>query len=237
LSSKRSEKGEARSRARAQALQMLFTRDFVDESECGPDNVTEVLDNVVIEDYAKELYDGVVSNIDAIDRTISQASENWTISRMPATDKSILRIAVYELLYRNDIPSGVSINEAVELAQHFGGEDDSYRFVNGVLGKVAKQIENGYSPEKVTALTDEELVDIDSMGEFNVDFSEGNSSDEDSGEGSDDLESDEDAEDENSDLGFEGMDIEWDSDSDEDTPKDKDPDRGSQSTREIESGD
>ena len=59
---------------------------------------------------------------------------------MALTDRSILRIAVFELMFRPDIPAGVSINEAVELAQRFGGEDDSYRFVNGVLGKVATQL-------------------------------------------------------------------------------------------------
>lgn len=60
---------------------------------------------------------------------------------MPATDRCLLRQTVYEMEYVDDVPISVSINEAVELAKEFGGEDDSHKFVNGVLGKIAKQIE------------------------------------------------------------------------------------------------
>ena len=60
---------------------------------------------------------------------------------MPATDRCLLRQSVYEMLYVDDVPISVSINEAVELAKEFGGDDDSHKFVNGVLGKIAKEIE------------------------------------------------------------------------------------------------
>lgn len=140
-SSNRSEVGKRRTRARRQALQMLFARDFAgaDGSE-GVATIAEVMDDVVPEPYALELCEGIAENQDRIDNAIEVASENWKLSRMPSTDRSILRIAVFELLYRDDIPAGVSINEAVELAQDFGGEDDSFRFVNGVLGNVASRI-------------------------------------------------------------------------------------------------
>ncbi|MGI6220338.1 MAG: transcription antitermination factor NusB [Coriobacteriales bacterium] len=128
-----------RTRAREQALQLLFTRDFINDEDT-PLRFVDVMDDIVVEEYAHELYEGVIDRRPAIDEAIESASENWSLSRMALTDRSILRIAVFELMFRPDIPAGVSINEAVELAQRFGGEDDSYRFVNGVLGKVATQL-------------------------------------------------------------------------------------------------
>lgn len=117
---------------------MLFARDFSQEDgEKSAADIADVMDGKIPEQYACEICDGIVANQEKIDGAIESASENWALSRMPATDRSILRIAVFELLFRDDIPSGVSINEAVELAQDFGGEDDSFRFVNGVLGTVA----------------------------------------------------------------------------------------------------
>ncbi len=144
MAAKRSEIGEQRTRARRQALQMLFARDFaMGGSEVGTSEMTAVMDDVVPEPYACEIYEGIAQNQKRIDDAIESVAENWTLSRMPSTDRSILRIAVFELMFRDDIPSGVSINEAVELAQDFGGEDDSFRFVNGVLGTLAGGLESG----------------------------------------------------------------------------------------------
>ncbi len=70
-------------------------------------------------EFANALFDGVVSNIEKIDSAISGNSTNWKISRMAAVDKSVLRVSVYELLFRTDIPIKVSINEAVEIAKRF----------------------------------------------------------------------------------------------------------------------
>lgn len=135
---------EQRTRARQQAMQMLFARDFACSDGAGEVkmSIAEVMDDVVPEPYAYELYEGIEEHGEQIDSAIEAASENWKLSRMPSTDRSILRIAVFELLYRDDIPTGVSINEAVELAQDYGGEDDSYKFVNGVLGNVASRVED-----------------------------------------------------------------------------------------------
>ncbi len=139
MTRRNAERSQKRTRAREQALQLLFTRDFISD-ETAPLRFADVMDDIVVEEYAHELYDGVLDRQPAIDSAIESASENWSLSRMALTDRSILRIAVFELMFRPDIPAGVSINEAVELAQRFGGEDDSYRFVNGVLGKVATQL-------------------------------------------------------------------------------------------------
>lgn len=74
----------------------------------------------------------------AIDKHLAATSENWALARMPIVDRSILRLATYEMMYVDDVPTSVTINEAVELAKDFGGEDESPRFVNGVLGRIAK---------------------------------------------------------------------------------------------------
>ncbi|HPW46172.1 MAG TPA: transcription antitermination factor NusB [bacterium] len=88
-------------------------------------------------EFANVLFDGVVSNIEKIDSSISDNSTNWKISRMAAVDKSVLRVSVYELLFRVDIPIKVSINEAVEIAKRFG-TSESGAFVNGILDNIAK---------------------------------------------------------------------------------------------------
>ena len=76
-----------------------------------------------------------------IDDMVDSSSENWAIERMPIMDRSILRIAVYEMMFQEEVPLSVSIDEAVELAKRYGGEDESHRFVNGVLGQIAKRLE------------------------------------------------------------------------------------------------
>lgn len=91
--------------------------------------------------YAKELLEGIEAEIPQIDEWISAVAYNWSLSRMPIVDRNIIRLAIYEMAFRDDIPVSVAINEAVELAKAFGG-DDSPRFVNGVLGHVAKKLFN-----------------------------------------------------------------------------------------------
>lgn len=78
----------------------------------------------------------IISNIDNIDKAINEASDDWSIERMSKVDLTILRLAYYEMNYDEDIPVKVAINEAVELAKIYGG-DDSPAFINGVLGKLA----------------------------------------------------------------------------------------------------
>ena len=89
--------------------------------------------------YADELVGGIENHRIEIDDEISQNSMNWKLSRMAAVDKNILRIAVYELKYRSDVPSKVAINEAVEIAKRFGTAD-SGAFVNGILDNIARRV-------------------------------------------------------------------------------------------------
>ena len=94
-------------------------------------------------DYAVSLVRGVEEHLADIDACLEATSENWAVARMPIVDRSILRLAAFEMIYEEDVPVSVAINEAVELAKEFGGEDESPRFVNGVLGRIAKSIEAG----------------------------------------------------------------------------------------------
>ncbi len=86
-------------------------------------------------DFMKSLVMGSLGHLGDIDRVIAALSRDWNIERLARVDHNIMRIASYELLYRDDIPPGVAINEAVELAKTFGGKD-SGRFVNGILAQV-----------------------------------------------------------------------------------------------------
>lgn len=92
-------------------------------------------------DFAEEILRGVRENLAEIDRLISEKSKNWTIARMARVDLSILRMAIFELLFRSDIPRNVTINEAIEVAKKFGTED-SPSFINGILDEVAAGLPN-----------------------------------------------------------------------------------------------
>ena len=87
--------------------------------------------------YAREIVDGVADHRDEIDELIASYAQGWTIDRMPNVDRAVLRLASWELLHNAEVPAGVAIDEAVELAKEYS-TDDSARFVNGVLGKIAQ---------------------------------------------------------------------------------------------------
>ena len=86
--------------------------------------------------YAREIVDGVADHREEIDELISSYAQGWTIDRMPNVDRAVLRLASWELLHNAEVPAAVAIDEAVELAKQYS-TDDSARFVNGVLGKIA----------------------------------------------------------------------------------------------------
>lgn len=89
--------------------------------------------------FSQELIDGVKEHQLKIDETIENCADNWSLSRMPYLDRNILRIGLFEMLWVEDVPISVSINEAVELAKKYSTED-SGKFVNGILGKIALTI-------------------------------------------------------------------------------------------------
>ncbi len=85
----------------------------------------------------EELVTGTIRNIGEIDKVLQGAAENWDLNRMAAVDRNILRLAIFEILYRKDIPSAVTINEALEIAKKYSSLE-SVPFINGLLDKVAK---------------------------------------------------------------------------------------------------
>lgn len=126
-----------RKMAREMAVRFLFQIEF--QRVNIKEQVEDFLDSVEIEDYDKdyflEIINGVINSLKEIDEIIESKAKGWTIDRMAKMDLPILRVAIYEMKHREDIPVGVSINEAVELAKKFG-TDDSSRFINGLLGQV-----------------------------------------------------------------------------------------------------
>lgn len=142
-----------RTDARRLALQIIYQSDILNDS---PSAIASegryILEEGVASDYVNRLVEGVEEHREEIDDLIRSFSENWSLTRMPVVDRSLLRMAIFEMLYVEEVPISVSINEAVELAKDFGGEDDSSRFVNGVLGRIADDIE----PESAEGEADEQ---------------------------------------------------------------------------------
>ena len=127
----------ARSKARKRALDILF------EAEQRDAPVLDLLDERItlgsppVSAYAADLVRGVTAHAARIDELISQYAEGWTLDRMPAVDRNVLRLGVYELLWGDDVPDAVAINEAVLLAQDLS-TDASPAFVNGLLARIAE---------------------------------------------------------------------------------------------------
>ena len=105
-------------------------------------NATIIPDGGVLPEYAVSLLAEIKDHAEEIDDRISEASENWSLSRMPIVDRAILRASVCEIYFIEDVPVSVSINEAVELAKEFGGEDESSRVVTGILGRIARTMDS-----------------------------------------------------------------------------------------------
>lgn len=127
-----------RTRARRQALQILYQRDITGQSARSILGLKSYsLEDGEPDEYCKQLVMGVEQHLATLDETIGNVSEHWVVSRMPLVDRNILRIAAFEILFDAEVPASVAINEAVEMAKVYGGEDSS-KFVNGVLGRIAQ---------------------------------------------------------------------------------------------------
>ena len=126
-----------RSRAREVALQLLFQRDLnkrIDRAALER-FVRDRLRDETLMPFCLGLYDGMIAHQADIDRRLSEAAENWRLVRMAAVDRNVLRLGAYELLFAPDMPAGVAIDEAIELARRYGSKD-SPGFVNGVLDRL-----------------------------------------------------------------------------------------------------
>lgn len=125
--------------ARETALQVLFQRDLTKEPLVIAEEVQKWAKEFVVpepsKDFAQELVEGTIEHLEQIDQTIAAYAQDWTINRMAKVDRNVMRLAAYEILFRSDIPGRVSLNEAIELAKRFGGEE-SAKFVNGILDRI-----------------------------------------------------------------------------------------------------
>ena len=127
----------ARSKARKRALDILF------ESEARDVAASLVLEERMragdppIHDYTAALVRGVAENAPRIDELISAYAQGWSLERMPAVDRNVLRIGVYEILYVEDVPDAVAVSEALNLVRELS-TDESPNFVNGVLGNILR---------------------------------------------------------------------------------------------------
>lgn len=136
--------------ARSQALQLLFQAEATGRSVEDVLKGDYVLSQGPLDDYGRELAVGADGMRPVLDQIIIDSSKNWAIGRMPATDRNLLRIALFEMLREDEVAIAVTIDETVELAKYFG-TDQSSKFVNGLLGHVANELEAGKDVEAEAA--------------------------------------------------------------------------------------
>jgi len=132
----------ARTKARKRALDILFQSDV--RGEALPTVLAAEAKRAANEPareaswlYAREIVDGVIDNQGEIDELITTYAKDWSLARMPAVDRALLRIGVWEIVYNDEVPTAVAIDEAVELAKEFS-TDESGAFVHGVLARIAR---------------------------------------------------------------------------------------------------
>lgn len=135
----------SRRKGRELALQMLYQLDLVrsgvEDAIASFWKTQETMPEEDTRDFCEELVRGTYEHFDEIDGLIERTSSNWRMDRMSVVDRNILRMAVYEMFYRDDIPTTVTINEAIEVGKRFGSQDSS-SFINGILDKISERLPN-----------------------------------------------------------------------------------------------
>lgn len=128
-----------RTQMREQAFVLLFEKEFFKDKSCK--EIEEIYNENMAElsDYAIDVFEGTVLHIDELDEIIIEFSNGWSIKRIPKVNLSILRLALYEMKYVDDVPFAASANEAVELAKKYSGAED-FAFVNGILGSYSRSL-------------------------------------------------------------------------------------------------
>ncbi|MCZ2264309.1 transcription antitermination factor NusB [Isoptericola sp. QY 916] len=127
----------ARTKARKRAVDILFEAEQrgIDPQVLVADRVIEPHTEAAVPQYTVDLVEGVAAHRERIDELLATYSQGWTVERMPAVDRALLRIGTWELLYNDDVPDAVAVDEAVDLARQLS-TDDSPSFVNGLLGRL-----------------------------------------------------------------------------------------------------
>ena len=128
----------ARSKARKRALDLIYASEMRNRSAV--EALEEVGEDRPLNDYTVELVHGVTEHRSRLDEVIAQYAEGWTLSRMPAVDRNVLRLATYEVLFVDDVPDAVAVSEALNLVRDLS-TDESPAFVNGVLGNIVRDRE------------------------------------------------------------------------------------------------
>lgn len=133
-----------RRQARELALQALY---FLEERDGDPDQALDLFCGNFSpprksRTFFLDLVKGVQCHRSAIDRIVEGYSDNWKVFRMPRVDRNVIRMAVFEMLWLDDIPPKVTINEAIDIGKRFGA-DDSGAFINGILDRIHRALENG----------------------------------------------------------------------------------------------
>lgn len=128
-----------RSEQREEVFILTFEKTFHDESVDEVIALAKELRGEKINDYIENEVKGIFDNIEAIDKLIAEHSIGWKINRIPRVNLCIMRICVYEMMFDDTVPTGVAINEAVELCKKYSSDEDK-KFVNGVLGTISRNI-------------------------------------------------------------------------------------------------
>lgn len=131
-----------RRKARKAALEILYQIEITGETLEHVFKIKEEFAKKQLDEFTQRLTRGVLAHKEQTDVIIKEYADNWSVERMPIIDRNVMRICLYEMLYESDIPFSVSINEAVELAKIYGSAESS-KFVNGVLGKIASDLQSG----------------------------------------------------------------------------------------------
>lgn len=141
-------------------LDVLGASDLVDASDLEPIRSTSEWSTIPgdAKDFAREIVEACWRRRDELDRTIRTVAEHWDLERMAILDRNILRLAIYELMYRDDIPPNVSINEAIELGKKFSTKG-SGSFINGILDRIKKTLPELAARDGSTAAADERAPD------------------------------------------------------------------------------
>lgn len=126
----------ARTKYRKRALDILFESELRGLETGGSMAERLVTNEPPVNEYTKQLVEGVIANIERIDEVIAEHARGWTLERMPAIDRNLARIAIFEILFVDDVPNPVAVSEAVDLAQDLS-TDDSAKFLSGLLSAVA----------------------------------------------------------------------------------------------------
>lgn len=132
----------SRRKSREKAIIILYQSDLMGKE------VKDIINNEIllgnkVSDFSRKLVKGVSSKKSEIDGIIEKVVKNWSLDRIAIIDKNILRIAIYEMYYMDDIPLKVSVDEAIEIAKVLGQKDDTPKFINGILGKILLDLNSG----------------------------------------------------------------------------------------------